>query len=453
MTRAASILGQKSVVLIFAYAPAGLGHLRVTDALYSGLPETVQPLLMGSHDRNIMWLHRIFSIHPLLRNLFEWVQYNPQQYIFTFLYYWLTRMQSDLMYEQLNTILDQRLETPQQIVIVATHFTLAHQIGIVKRKIEQERKVQVILAVQVTDDSPQFMWYVPEADLTFVPSSYTKRELEKYGEWVGHPAGNFVVNAYPISPILAERLDHGEFFEKSHQIDPKAKSQIHVSIPVSGAAVGLHYATRMIDTLHRASHRFMFHVVTRSAPYTLGFLNEMIQRPYVKLYVSAQDRDVVNAYEHVYRKYLVSIEITKPSEQAFKTLLYPEHRGGSILLFSEPVGRQEYDNISFMRRHGLIPSEARQERLFDHSTLRKALSPGHEIREEARNWRGTALPEDPEAAGRYVWWCIQNGIFESMMQFRPRKNRKPAEQIELSPHGVREFWEKIADYLNRSDTV
>ncbi len=447
MPSTSQILKQKSLVLIFTYAPAGLGHLRVTDALYAGLPQDTQSHLMGSQDSGIMVLHRIFSIHPLLRKLFEWVQDGPQQYIFSWFYKKSNRIKAKLMYEQLVTILDQRIDTPSTVLIVATHFSLAHQIGEIKAKLEKARKVKIILAVQVTDDSPQFMWFIPEADITFVPSAYTKKELEKYGEWVGFGKGNFVVNPYPVNPVLARRLNPVEYHEKEHQLDPEAKSQIHVAIPVSGAAVGLEYAKGIVDHLHKQTHRFLFHVVTRTAPYTLTFLNDMIQRPYVKVYVHTEDRDVVNAYEHIYLKYRISLEVTKPSEQAFKTLLYPQHLGGSLLLFSEPVGRQEYDNINFMHRHNLIPNKKVQEQLW--GLAKNSEKPTAAIMESVREWRGMILPNDPEQAGCYIWWCLENKLFEKMMQYRVLQEDTSASAAELSPYGVAEFWDKLSEFIEK----
>jgi hypothetical protein len=450
VTSPTAILSQKSVLVIFAYAPAGLGHLRVTDALYQGLPEAVSPLLLGSQDTGITVIHRLFSINFLLRQVFEWVQYDPQQYFFSQLYYWSLRSQTDLMYQQLTTVVDQRVEAIDTVVVVATHFGLAHQIGKIKKRVENEKKVKIILAVQVTDDSPQYMWYVPEADITFVPSEYTKKELEKYGKMKGYPPMKFEVNAYPVSPILSKKLNNVEFFEKAHQVDPEAKSQIHVCIPISGAAVGLSYFTDLIDNLYKSSHRFIFHVITRSAPYTLPFLNEMIQRPFVRLYVSSHDRDVVNAYEHVYQKYKISLEITKPSEQAFKTLLNPGQFGGSLLMLSEPVGRQEYDNVSFMRRHGLIPTKQQQSDLESKVVKHELPNCDIKLKHEGRHWRGISLPGDPIKATRIIRWGLACGLFIDMMNWRPRADIKKEDLIELSPYGVHSFWMKLGDYITAS---
>jgi len=79
-----SPLNQKSVMVIFTYAPAGLGHLRVTDALYHGLPDGVDPIILGSQDSFIRLAHRFTSIHPIARYIFEWAQHGALTEIFTF---------------------------------------------------------------------------------------------------------------------------------------------------------------------------------------------------------------------------------------------------------------------------------------------------------------------------------------------------------------------------------
>lgn len=449
----AAILSKKSLVLIFSYAPAGLGHLRVTDALYGGLPPEVSPLLLGSQAKTIEAIHRILSIHTIFRKLFEWGQSGPFQDLFTTIYVQIIRSQKKLMMQQMMTVLDQRIDVPKTVLVVATHYGLAHQLGAIKEKIEKQRNVRVILVVQVTDDSPQYIWYIPEADLTVVPSEYTKQKLIEYGKKTGKPAIPFEVVAYPVSPLLSTNLTDSDYHERVHQVDPAAKSQIHVSIPISGAAVGLDYFTIMIDHLYRTSHRFMFHITTRSAPYTLMFLRDMIERPYAKLYVSALDRQVVDMYEDVFKKYKISLEVTKPSEQSFKALLPPDQRGGTILLFSEPVGRQEYDNITFLRRNGLIPQYSDQQFLWERAAKRLPLiesKRGQELLTQARHWRGMELPKDPIAASCYIWWCFNQRLFTRMMQFVPPA---PAQtnQREISPFGVKTFWQTVARYVEQQD--
>jgi len=62
---------------------------------------------------------------------------------------------------------------------------------------------------------------------------------------------------------------------------------------------------------------------------------------YIRIYGAQEDRKVINIYEDVYQKNVISIEITKPSEQLFKALLDCKAESASLLLFTEPVGRQE----------------------------------------------------------------------------------------------------------------
>ncbi|MDP4011012.1 MAG: hypothetical protein Q8P72_02170, partial [Candidatus Roizmanbacteria bacterium] len=81
-------LSKKSFLLVFAYAPAGLGHLRVTDALYRGLPPEVSPILLGSQDTTITAMHRMMSVHTITRAFFEWVEQGSAEEFTTPLYRW-----------------------------------------------------------------------------------------------------------------------------------------------------------------------------------------------------------------------------------------------------------------------------------------------------------------------------------------------------------------------------
>lgn len=66
-----SLLHDPSVMIIFSYALTGLGHLRVTDALYRGLPEGVRPLTLYSQDTSAvfsdggLWNHLNIDTGPV----------------------------------------------------------------------------------------------------------------------------------------------------------------------------------------------------------------------------------------------------------------------------------------------------------------------------------------------------------------------------------------------------
>ncbi len=444
-------LKDRSLVLVFAYAPAGLGHLRVTNALYKGLPAGTNPLLLGSQDKFITWIHRVLSIHPVMRSLFEWGQQGLPQYFVTHLYRGLLHRSTKLLYRQIVTILDEQLLRPETLLIVATHFGLAHQISAIKDRLMKEQKIKLILVVQVTDDSPQYMWYVPGADLTFVPSERTKSELERYGKRARLKPVEFAVTPYPISPNLARPLSETRLAERQNQFDETLKTAINVAIPVSGAAVGMDFFLKLVDKLYERSPRFTFHIVSKTAIYTLPFLNELMVRPYVKLHLAALDREVVNRYDEVYKSVTVALEITKPSEQAFKALIRPSETGGSILLFAKPVGRQEYENLDFLVRHGLLPSVTEQKYLWERARRNLSLESsqeGERLRKESVRWRGMLLPDSSQASADYIWWAYREGLFKKMTQATLKPFPGDRYGNEVSPTGVREFWEKVAQHLS-----
>lgn len=444
-----SLLSQKSLLLLFTVAPAGLGHLRVMKALYHGLPKEVDPLLLGAQDKSLSFFHRLTSIHPIFRAIFEWTQAGIPEDVFTSWYRWWLRSRSKILYNQLITVIDQRITTPDTLLIVATHFGLAHQVGSIKKKLEKEKKVKIILVVLVTDDSPQQVWYVPEADVIFVPSHTTQKELYKYGKNMSETTPQFEVCGYPISPLLSARSVSYKFNIRKQQAEPESKSIIHMAIPISGAAVGTDYFTSLIDNLHSISQRFTFHVDSKVTPYTMPFINQMLTRSFVKVRVSATDREVIDSYERLYQNNEILLEVTKPSEQAFKALLKPTDVGGSLLLFSSPVGRQEYDNLFFLRRHHLLPFQHEAKYLWEHAHKGITLNneEGKKVLERARTWRGLELPHDPTKGAQFIWWCLKEGIFESMLNFTQYPYTEERHQLELESDGVKQFWNKVGDIL------
>lgn len=441
------VLKDPSLVLILAYAPAGLGHLRVTDALYEGLPAGVGPLLLGAHDQTLGVIHRVVSVNLLTRRVMEWVQQGAPEDLFTNRYRsWLrSKGRTRLLYEQVTTILEQRVELPKKVLVVCTHFGLAHQLAAIKGKLEKGKGVKVILVVVVTDDSPLHIWYVPGVDLTFVPSGRTKRKLLEYGRRMGLEKLKMKVRPYPVNPRLAMRLTVREFEERKKQLRGKGEAPTRVCVPISGAAVGLKYYLRLIKALQEQSKRFEFEVVSKSAAYTHGFLGQMLERKGVNLRVSVHDREVVDKYEKLYEEQVVGLEITKPSEQAFKALLKPEQRGGSLLLLSRPVGQQEWDNLDFLRRQKLIPLRSEQMEIW--GLADEGLKGNHQLVKEwkrkARCWRGIRIPNQPERAARFIWWAIEQGLFLEMMKCGQKAVKLKGMKRELGDDGVRLIWEEV----------
>ena len=445
MSETASVFEQRTLMIIFTYASAGLGHLRVTDALYHGLPGHPDPILLRSPDASIAYLHHLTSVHPSMRAVMEWMQRGTPEELFTRSYRRMLRSRNRLLYEHINTLLDERWTNPDTVLVIATHFGLAHQLAAIKNRLSYERQVRIILVLQVTDDSPQRIWYVAGADLIVVPSERTKAALIDYGKMAGLPPVRFEVLPYPVSPLLADEISTDSFEQRVEQLDPGSVSEIEVMIPISGAAVGLNFFRQLMDDLHGKSPRFRFHVVAKSSAYTSAFLKDMQTRPFISPYTSSLDREVVDIYEQVYAKVLLALEVTKPSEQAFKALVDPRRRGGCLLLFSHPVGRQEHDNLDFMSRHQLLPNEQEQQRLWDDAHNGKALE--FALLEEALHWRGVRLPDEPHGAANFIWWSLEQGLFAQMLHCRPTPRPNDPSAYELGADGVRQFWDSVTRLL------
>lgn len=434
-------LSENDTVIIFASVPAGFGHLRVTDALIDGMPKTYgEPYLMGSHDTFFTALHRFTSIHTIPRKIFEWLQYGSTEIIATHLYVWYTRMRARSIFHQLQEILAHRSTQPKHLVIVAMHPTLAHQIGEVKGLCEQTFHTKITLVVQITDDSPMHIWYTPEADIIFAPSEHTKKTLidSLSAKNKAIAQNKIIVNAYPVSPKLTNTSRHNYCDERLKQLDPESDERIHVIVPISGAAVGLRDIATMIHELHEKSDRFYFHIVAKLNRYTKSFIDEMLTLRHVRVHAELTNRDVVNKYEEIYERYVISLEITKPSEQAFKALLMPDQIGGSLLLFTQPVGRQERDNLLFLESHGLIPTPQVTKALWEQNNFNGLHS---------TTMRGVCLPNHPDKAARVIFTLLQTKMLFSMVTCSLPEH--DGEKLrEMSSHGVQHFWEVVSERVS-----
>ena len=174
----------------------------------------------------------------------------------------------------------------------------------------------------------------------------------------------------------------------------------------------LHIMTR----LHLKSSRFVFHIVCRNAPFTSNFLYKVKHRDYARLYVSDKYRDIIDMYKSVYMNNVISAEVTKPSEQAFKALLKNNAIGGSFLLFAEPVGRQEHDNIDFLKRHSFLAQDSSHK-------------------------RGYILPFGSQASAEFIWDLFDNGkMLDAFNRFSPKQSNS-----ETGDNGVELFWKILCN--------
>lgn len=430
-------------VIVLAQALTGLGHLRVTHALYRGLPKEADPILLSSQDETVNYIHKLTSISPFFRRVFEFSQKGWTEDVFTWCVRRYFRQHTKKLGEQLLTVLDQRIVHPRTLMVVATHFILAHQFAAIKDDFAQKNNVRVVLAVVVTDDSPQHLWAVGGADFIVVPSEYTKRKLEEYHH-TQHDMlpSRYIVLPYLVSPRLVAELTPSQLRRRGDQMRPYEKTAIHMAIPISGAAVQLGYIEKLMQQLSEQSDRYIFHVVSLQSGTTQHFLRRLktsTVRGTPRIFSSASHREVVELYEKLYEQQVIALEVTKPSEQSFKILLSPRLRGGATLLFSDPVGRQEHDNLRFMIRHHLIPTK--EEHIHVWNLARANKPPDKEVLTQAASWRGLLLPFHSGTSAQFIHWCLEQGIFAQMVRF----SRYP-ESHELSTHGVELFWNSICEY-------
>jgi hypothetical protein len=429
-------------LLVLTYAPAGLGHLRITDALYDGLPKSVVPVVLGSLDKSIQTIHRLTSIHPLGRAAFEWLQTGPFAAQANRLYRYQLRLNTGDLYGEFCRLIEERFDPLRKILVVSTHFGLAHKLAVIKEKIQREKNVRVVLVVFVSDDTFQHIWHVDGADLLVVASNHIKRQYADYGRRLGKPVRIEVIS-YPLNPLRGKPLKVREMADKKRQLDPKGKNPIRVAIPISGAAVGMLYFSHLTAALHAKSKRFHFDIVSKEAPFTRAFLSEMRSKPYVELHVGKKDRETVDLYDNLLDQEVVSLEVTKPSEQAFKALLGTQTRGGVILLFAEPVGSQEVDNLDFLERHGLIPSQEANRRLWELAGNGADVDPSMRKRlfAESRTWRGVRLPKGSQRSADFIGWMLDTGLLGEMIVNNRNITVRDGRKIIRGAKGVEEFWD------------
>ena len=186
-------------------------------------------------------------------------------------------------------------------------------------------------------------------------------------------------------------------------------------------------------------------MVTKTTDYTKPYISRVSRRKNVSVAQFEHDRDVVTNYDYLYQIKSFGYEVTKPSEQAFKALFTPKQVGGSILLFTNPVGRQEYDNLWFLTRHRLIPNKQDQNKLWD-AAMKGENIDGRLLR-KAKRWRGIRLDLSAERSAVFVEWCLSQGVFAKMMECTVSPSKHDKHKEELGWEGVRGIWAKV-DELN-----
>ncbi|MDD4937413.1 MAG: hypothetical protein PHX34_00115 [Candidatus Shapirobacteria bacterium] len=403
-------------LIVFTYAPAGLGHIRVADALMDSLPSDIDFITFSPSYEAIQWIHRFSSLNIFARHLMEWIQRGVPQIIFTRYYRKYLKTHTGDLFLEFTSLIKSQKNIPKNIIIASTHFGLTYQLGSIKEKLEKELNTKIYLVAQITDDSPQYIWYTDTADLIIAPSLKTAQILQKYGAKEGLKEIPFEVLPYPIIPSFIKTLSPEKLMSRQNQYNPKNIEPINIIIPISGAAVGMNFFTRIIEKLHKLSNRFVFYVVCRKAPFTQDFIKNIENKSYINIYVSESYQEVVHMYNRIYQNNVISSEITKPSEQSFKALLNPDSVGGSFLFFANPVGRQEYDNLIFLKKNHLLSPDS----------------------------RGVILPKGSTNSAKFIYKYYQKGILLDAF----KKFKADETNLETKCTGAILFWKAVLNYFN-----
>jgi len=357
----------------------------------------------------------------------EFFQRGAPEVLYTKIYTNYLKTHTDDLLGQFTKLVEEQVDRPEKIIIVATHFGLAYQLGAIKSRLEERLGAEIFLVVQVTDDSPQVIWYVDLASLIIVPSSKTKDALENFARKHHLKEVPIEVAPYPVDLDFAKILPLDKITARSNQYDPNQTDPINIAIPVSGAAVGMEFFLHLMLRLHARSPRFVFHIVCRKAPFTQSFLRQIEHLKYVKYYVSDSYKTVVDMHKHVYMENVICAEITKPSEQSFKALLSARSAGGSFLLFAEPVGRQEHDNINFLNRHNFLPKDPDE---YHHPNI----------------LRGCILPHGSQASAELIWNLFSSRrLLNAFTNFSANQSNG-----ETGYDGVFRFWEIVHKYISNT---
>lgn len=419
-------------LFIFTTTPAGLGHIRVMDAIEDGKPGLITSVSLGIFDIKSSKIHDLGSRVKLFTRVTEFYQTNP------FAESLVTNLYTAYLKKHTQNIIKTFQETAQKYpnykkwVVISTHFALAYSISAAKSQIEKTLGIKLYLCVIVTDDSPQRVWAVKGSDIIFTPSKYCKDELSK----LLPPEKQDILRStpFPLVPRLSQKLTVEEFQFQVKQLDPTKNTPIQIEIPISGAAVQTDFFQKLIENLSQEGYEFT--VTGQESMLTKTFFENIKRLPRVQLSIGVDPWQTVKFYESIfYQPNRPSIELTKPSEQAFKALLNPRQRGGVILLLTPPIGRQEYDNLNFLVRHGLMPNQEEEKALFTQKDLSQWL-------EKAKNWRAIKLPNDPLKASQFIKMLKSSGILYSMLSC------VIPDDPELKDNGVARIWEEIIKLIS-----
>ncbi len=116
-------------LVVITFARAGLGHLRVANAIIESVPAGTETVFFSTTDRATSFFHRLSSINPVMRYLAEAMQHGLLEAVFTLLYTASIRARAGRLLPQIEAVVNQQKVRPTELVFISTHFGLAHQLS------------------------------------------------------------------------------------------------------------------------------------------------------------------------------------------------------------------------------------------------------------------------------------------------------------------------------------
>jgi len=139
------VISFTDTLFIFTTSPAGLGHIRVMDAIKEGRPSGITSVDIGITNIRANRIHDLGSRVKLFVKLTEFYQTNPlAEKIVTFYYAWYLRHHKKEVIREFQKIATQYPKN-KVWVIISTHFALAHSISAAKEELEKSLGIKIYL--------------------------------------------------------------------------------------------------------------------------------------------------------------------------------------------------------------------------------------------------------------------------------------------------------------------
>ena len=67
--------------------------------------------------------------------------------------------------------------------------------------------------------------------------------------------------------------------------------------------------------------------------------------------------------------------------------------------------------------------------------------------DQAQRWRAVRLPDMPDTAANFIWWCLEQKVFAQMLHCTLAPQPDDLNTHEIAPDGVGQFWETVSHLL------